>query len=36
MHGDYYAPNQLVFNSELLDLCLRIALDSVTIAHPRC
>jgi hypothetical protein len=36
MHGDYFAANQSVFNNELLDLCLRNAPDSVTIADPRC
>jgi Domain of unknown function (DUF1996) len=36
MHGDYFAANQSVFNNVLLDLCLRNAPDSVTIADPRC
>ncbi len=36
MHGDYFAANQFVFNSELLDLCLRDAPDWVTVASPRC
>ena len=36
MHGDYFAANQPVFNSELVDLCLRNAPNSVIIAHPRC
>jgi hypothetical protein len=36
MHGDYLAANQSVFNNELLDLCLRNAPDSVTIADSRC
>jgi hypothetical protein len=36
MHADYFAANQPVFNSELLDLCLRNAPDSVTVADPRC
>jgi hypothetical protein len=36
MHGDYLAANQPVFNNELLDLCLRDAPNSVTIADPRC
>jgi hypothetical protein len=36
MHGDYFAANQPVFNKELLDLCLRDAPDSVTVADPRC
>ncbi|CAA9239660.1 MAG: hypothetical protein AVDCRST_MAG93-1267, partial [uncultured Chloroflexia bacterium] len=36
MHADYFAANQPVFNNELLDLCLRNAPDSVTIASPRC
>ena len=36
MHADYFAANQPVFNNELLNLCLRNAPDSVTIASPRC
>jgi hypothetical protein len=36
MHGDYFAANQSVFNNVLLDLCLRSAPDSVTVADPRC
>ena len=36
MHADYFAANQQVFNNELLDLCLRDAPDSVTVADPRC
>jgi hypothetical protein len=36
MHGDYLAANQSVFNNTLLDLCIRNAPDSVTIADPRC
>jgi Domain of unknown function (DUF1996) len=36
MHSDYFAANQSVFNRELLDLCLRNAPDSVTVADPRC
>jgi len=36
MHGDYFAANQPVFNNTLLDLCLRDALDRVTVADPRC
>ncbi len=36
MHADYFAANQSVFNNVLLDLCLRNAPDSVTIADPRC
>jgi hypothetical protein len=36
MHADYFAANQSVFNNELLDLCLRDAPDSVTVANPRC
>jgi hypothetical protein len=36
MHGDYLAANQRVFNRELLDLCLRDAPDSVTVADARC
>jgi hypothetical protein len=36
MHGDYFAANQSIFNNELLDLCLRNAPDSVTVADPRC
>lgn len=36
MHGDYFAANQPVFNNELLDLCLRNAPNSVTIADRRC
>jgi hypothetical protein len=36
MHADYYAANQPVFNDRLLDLCLRNAPDSVTVAHPDC
>jgi hypothetical protein len=36
MQGDYFAANQSVFNSTLLDLCLRNAPDSAIIAHPRC
>ena len=35
MHGDYFAANQDVFN-KLIDLCLRNAPDSVTVADPRC
>jgi uncharacterized protein DUF1996 len=36
MHGDYFAANQSVFNDRLIDLCLRNAPDSVTVAHPEC
>jgi hypothetical protein len=36
MHADYFAANQPVLNDELLDLCLRNAPDSVTVADPRC
>ena len=36
MHADYFAANQPVFNQELLDLCLRDASDSETVADPRC
>jgi hypothetical protein len=36
MHADYFAANQSVFNNELLDLCLRNAPDSVTVADTRC
>ncbi len=36
MHADYLAANQPVFNDRLLDLCLRNASDSVTVAHPDC
>jgi hypothetical protein len=36
MHADYLAANQPVFNDRLLDLCLRNAPDSVTVAHPDC
>jgi Domain of unknown function (DUF1996) len=36
MHGDYFAANQSLFNNVLLDLCLRNAPDSVTVADPRC
>jgi hypothetical protein len=36
MHGDYFTANQRVFNRELLDLCLRDAPDSVTVADARC
>ena len=36
MHGDYFSANQRVFNQELIDLCLREAPDSVTVADPRC
>ena len=36
MHADYFAANQPVFNNELLDLCLRDALDRVTFASLRC
>jgi hypothetical protein len=36
MHADYFAANQSVFNNELLDLCLRDAPDSVTVADPTC
>ena len=36
MHADYFAAHQSEFNNELLDLCLRNAPDSVTVAHPRC
>jgi hypothetical protein len=36
MHADYFAANQPVFNSELLDLCLRDAPDRVTVADSRC
>jgi hypothetical protein len=36
MHADYFAANQPVFNDELLDLCLRDAPESVTVADPRC
>jgi hypothetical protein len=36
MHADYFAANQSVFNNELLDLCLRDAPDSVTVADSRC
>ena len=36
MHADYLAANQPVFNDRLIDLCLRNAPDSVTVAHPDC
>jgi uncharacterized protein DUF1996 len=36
MHADYFAANQDEFNDRLLDLCLRNAPDSVTVAHPDC
>jgi hypothetical protein len=36
MHADYFAANQSVFNDRLLDLCLRNASDSQTVAHPDC
>ncbi len=36
MHADYLAANQPVFNDRLIDLCLRNAADSVTVAHPDC
>jgi hypothetical protein len=36
MHADYFAATQSVFNNELLDLCLRDAPDSVTVADPTC
>jgi hypothetical protein len=36
MHADYFAANQSVFDNELLDLCLRNASDSVTVADTRC
>ena len=36
MHADYLAANQSVFNNRLIDLCLRNASDSVTVAHPDC
>ena len=36
MHADYFAANQPVFNDRLIDLCLRNAPDSVTVAHPDC
>lgn len=36
MHADYLAANQPVFNDRLIDLCLRNASDSVTVAHPEC
>jgi hypothetical protein len=36
MHADYLAANQPVFNGRLIDLCLRNAPDSVTVAHPDC
>ena len=36
MHADYLAANQPVFNDRLIDLCLRNASDSVTVAHPDC
>jgi hypothetical protein len=36
MHADYLAANQPVFNNRLIDLCLRNAPDSVTVAHPDC
>ena len=36
MHADYFAANQPDFNDRLIDLCLRNASDSVTVAHPDC
>jgi hypothetical protein len=36
MHADYFAANQPVFNDRLIDLCLRNAKDSQTVAHPDC
>ena len=36
MHADYFAANQSVFNDRLIDLCLRNAPDSVTVAHSSC
>ncbi len=36
MHADYLAANQPDFNDRLIDLCLRNAPDSVTVAHPDC
>lgn len=36
MHADYFAANQSVFNDKLLDLCLRNAPDSVTVADASC
>lgn len=36
MHADYLAANQPVLNERLIDLCLRNAPDSVTVAHPDC
>jgi hypothetical protein len=36
MHADYFAANQRVFNRKLIDLCLRKASDSETVADPRC
>ena len=36
MHADYLGANQPVFNNRLIDLCLRNAPDSVTVAHPDC
>lgn len=36
MHADYFAANQDVFNNELLDICLRDAPDSVTVADASC
>jgi hypothetical protein len=36
MHADYLAANQPVFKTRLIDLCLRNAPDSVTVAHPDC
>lgn len=36
MHADYLAANQPVFNNRLIDLCLRNAPNSVTVAHPDC
>jgi hypothetical protein len=36
MHADYFAANQPVLNERLIDLCLRNAPDSVTVAHPDC
>jgi len=35
-HADYLAANHDVFDNKLIDLCLRNAPDSVTVADPRC
>ncbi len=36
MHADYFAANQLPEFNRLIDICLRKAKDSQTVAHPDC